>query len=53
MNGMTIVQEIEEVDVWHEMTHAVGDSLGYGWIVGLALIGASWFFRKRIRRFFE
>jgi len=37
----------------HELTHMLGENIGYGWILGLAAFGAIFFFRKRIKRFFE
>jgi len=48
----TVMQIFEEdPDVWHQITHWFGDSLGFEWVVGFVILGLLWFFRKRIRRF--
>jgi hypothetical protein len=40
-------------DIAQSIVTQVGDSVGYWWILGLALLGAVYFFRKKISKFFE
>ena len=43
----------KSLDPAHQVVDYLGDKLGYGWLLLLLVIGALYFFRKKIREFFK
>lgn len=46
-----MMEQMEPASIWESLVYEIGDHFGYGWIVGLAALGAFVLFRKRIKEF--
>lgn len=50
---MILAGGIIQHDLAHQIVHGLGDTIGYWWVLALMIIGAAFFFKKKIKELFK